>query len=40
MQVRAFERYISLTMFQSNILSGVYIDDYIMIHWPRFDNYF
>ena len=22
-------------MFQSSILSGVYIDDYIMIHGPR-----
>ena len=29
-----------ITMFQSNILSGVYIDDFIFIHGPRFDNYF
>ena len=29
-----------LTMFQSNILSSVYIDEYILIHGPRFDNYF
>ena len=27
-------------MFQSNILSSVYIDDYILIHGPRFDHYF
>ena len=25
-------------MFQSNILSSVYIDDYILIHGPMFDN--
>ena len=25
-------------MFQSNNLSSVYIDDYILIHVPRFDN--
>ena len=24
-------------MFQSNILSGVYIDDYILIHEPMFE---
>ena len=27
-------------MFQSNILSSVYIDDYFLIHGPSFDNYF
>ena len=27
-------------MFQSNFLSTVYIDDYILIHGPMFDNLF
>ena len=27
-------------MFQTNILSSVYIDDYILIHGQRLDNYF
>ena len=35
-----YEQWQKITMFQSNILSSVYMVDYILIHGPRFNNYF